>query len=73
MLVLERKFDRCTPKETKSKSKSRKASSHRNRSKSSKGISFENEENENFNSAKVLETLSQKLEVQLGYMKKEIM
>lgn len=37
MLVLEKKFDKCAPKETiKSKSKNRKASSHRNRSRSVK-------------------------------------
>ena len=36
MFVLERKFDKCAPKEPKSKSKNRRASSHRNRSRSVK-------------------------------------
>ena len=36
MFVLERKFDKCAPKETKPKSRDRKANSSRNRSRSNK-------------------------------------
>jgi len=42
MFVLERKFDKCAPKEPKSKSKNRKASSTRNRSRSGKIVFEEN-------------------------------
>jgi hypothetical protein len=56
MFVLERKFDKCSPKEPKSKSKNRKASSHRNRSRSVKSNFEDTDQNdETFNSTKVLE------------------